>query len=192
MPPTDRPWRCFAAVPIGSAVRFAVEACVAELRTRPGADAWRWSDPEGWHVTLAFLGATDPAAVPRLGKALATAAARHEPFALEAGGLGTFPSRGRARVLWYGVADPRGRLARLAREVQAALSLERDTRFRGHMTLARARDRLGTDASAMVAAPVPSTVRLEVDRVVLYRSHVGRGPARYEALSTALLRGVSM
>jgi 2'-5' RNA ligase len=30
---------------------------------------------------------------------------------------------------------------------------------------------------------------LRVDRVVLYRSHLGRGPARYEALAAASLGG---
>jgi 2'-5' RNA ligase len=190
MPPTERPWRCFAAVPIGPSVRAAVEACVTELRARSGAEAWRWTEPEGWHVTLAFIGATDPATVPRLAASLAAVAAQHEPFTLEAGGLGTFPSRGRARVVWYGVADPRGRLARVARETQAALGLEPADRFRGHLTLARARDRLGTDAAAMLATAAPPTAPLEVDRVVLYRSHLGGGPARYEALTTAVLRGV--
>jgi 2'-5' RNA ligase len=190
MPPDDRPWRCFAAVPIGPAVRDAARACVDQLRTRPDADAWRWTEPESWHVTLAFLGATDPADVPRLSGALAAVAEEHEPFALQAGGLGTFPSRGRARVLWYGISDPQRRLGRLARAVQAALGLEAADRFRGHLTLARARDRFGTDAAALLESVTPSVATLEVERMVLYRSHLGRGPARYEALAAAPLRGV--
>jgi 2'-5' RNA ligase len=189
MPPDDRPWRCFVAVPIGPAVRDAVAACVGKLQARPDADAWRWTDPEGWHVTLAFLGATDPGEVARLSRELAAVADAHAPFELEAGGLGAFPSRSRARVLWYGIADPGGRLARLARAVQAALGLEAVERFRGHLTLARARDRLGTDALALMTGVAPSPARLLVDRVVLYRSHLGRGPARYEALASARLRG---
>jgi 2'-5' RNA ligase len=191
MPPDDRPWRCFVAVPIGPAVRDAVAACVAQLRTRADTDAWRWTDPEGWHVTLAFLGATDPEDVPRLARTLAAVAATREPFELAAGGLGAFPSTRRARVLWYGIADPRGRLAAVAREMQGALGLEAVDRFRGHLTLARARDRLGTDVSTVLAGVTPATARLAVDRVVLYRSHLGRGPARYEALATAPFRGVA-
>jgi 2'-5' RNA ligase len=187
---SDRPWRCFVAVPIDTALREALAAITGDLRGRPGAEAWRWTDADGWHVTLAFLGATDPAAVPRLASALVTVAGAHPPVALAAGGLGAFPSRTRARVLWYGVADPHGALRRLAHSVADACGLAADGRFRGHLTLARVRDRDGTDAAALVEAPTePATLR--VDRLVLFRSHLGRGPARYEAIATAALRGGS-
>ncbi len=175
------------AVPIGPALREAVSQCAGDVRARTGADAWRWTDVEAWHVTLAFLGATDPSSVPRLALTLEDVAREHDPFTLDAGGLGAFPSRGRARVLWYGVADPAGRLRRLAGAARAAIGLPEDDRFRGHLTIARARDRFGTDATALVHASCAAS-RLDVDRLVLYRSHLGRGPARYEALATSELR----
>lgn len=188
-PFVQHPWRCFVAVPSGDALRAAVSGCVAALRAHPTSGDWRWTDAEGWHVTLAFLGATDPGAVAGLSAALDAVAAAHEPFELEAGGLGAFPSRGRARVLWYGIADPDGRLHRLARSVRAAVGLPDDERFRGHLTLARARDRFGTDAGAMLGSVTASGAALTVDRLALFRSHLGRGPAHYEELSTATLRG---
>jgi hypothetical protein len=41
-----------------------------------------------------------------------------------------------------------------------------------------------------VAAPAaPGTLR--VDRLVLFRSHLGRGPAHYEAIATVPLGGTS-
>ena len=55
------------------------------------------------------------------------------------GGLGAFPSPGSARVLWYGVADPDGRLAALAGDLTGALGLDGRGPFRPHVTLARAR-----------------------------------------------------
>jgi 2'-5' RNA ligase len=141
-------------------------------------------------VTLAFLGATDPVSVPGLTSALAAIAGAHPALVLTAGGLGAFPSPRRARVLWYGVDDPRGQLRRLAAAAARAVGLPAEGRFRGHLTLARARDRDGTDASSLVAAAAtPGTLR--VDRLVLYRSHLGRGPARYAALSTIPLGGSS-
>lgn len=188
--PPDRPWRCFVAVPIGPELRAAMEDCAGHLRDRAGDADWRWTEPEAWHVTLAFMGATDPALVPGLGSALSEVAVDHEAFELRAGGLGTFPSRGRARVLWYGVADSEGRLARLARAVREAVGLPPEDRFRGHLTLARARDRLGTDAGGLLDIPAPET-RLSVDRLILFRSHLGRGPAHYEALATAPLQGAA-
>jgi 2'-5' RNA ligase len=187
----DRPWRCFVAVPAGPALRAAMASCARDLRARDGADdVWRWTDAEAWHVTLAFLGATPPAAVPRLAAALERVGSAHEPFARPAGGLGAFPSRRRARVLWYGVADRDGRLRRLAGAVRAAVGLPEDDRFRGHLTLARARERFGTQANALAGTSC-SASRLDVDRLVLYRSHLGRGAARYEALATVRLQGPS-
>jgi 2'-5' RNA ligase len=109
-------------------------------------------------------------------------------FTLDAGGVGGFPSRARARVLWYGVADPDGQLRRLAGAVRTAVGLEHDDRFRGHLTLGRARERFGTDVRALAEMPCPVS-KLDVDRLVLYRSHLGRGPARYEALAAVPLRG---
>jgi len=186
----DRPWRCFVAVPIDDDLRAAVDDTVRGLRAAPGADAWRWTDAEAWHVTLAFLGATDPASVPGLASALAAVAGAHPAFALAAGGLGAFPGPRRARVLWYGVADPRGELRRLAGAAARAVGLPDEGRFRGHLTLARARDRDGADASSLVDVTArPGALRVE--RLVLFRSHLGRGPARYEALATVPLKGLS-
>ena len=186
MADAQRPWRCFVAIPIGAELRAALEESLQVLRALPGADAWRWTDAEAWHVTLAFLGATPPASVPRLAAALEDVAQAQVGFSLDAGGLGAFPSRARARVLWYGVADPEGRLRRLAGAVRTAVGLAEDDRFRGHLTLARARDRFGAEAVTLLDAASPAS-RLDVDRLVLYRSHLGRGPARYEALATAPL-----
>jgi 2'-5' RNA ligase len=71
------------------------------------------------------------------------------------------------------------------------MGLPPDARFRGHLTLGRARDRFGTDASALLDRADGPVSRLEVDRLVLYRSHLGRDPARYEALSSAPLGAAS-
>ena len=190
MADAELPWRCFVAVPIDSELRAAIERVARDLRARPGAEGWRWADAEAWHVTLAFLGATDPDQVSRLSEALERVGAAHDAMELPVGGLGAFPSRARARVLWYGISDAGGSLRQLAEAVRGALGMVTDERFRGHLTLARARDRFGTDAGALVDAPAP-TSRLVVDRLELYRSHLGRGPASYEALTTVPLRGVA-
>jgi RNA 2',3'-cyclic 3'-phosphodiesterase len=189
MSTAERPWRCFVAVPIPDDLRAALAEHVARLRRLDGADAaWRWTDPEGWHVTLAFLGATEASAVPGLERSLVTVAASHSPFAIVTGGHGAFPSRGRARVLWYGIADADGQLRRLARETQTAVGLDSESRFRAHLTLARARERDGSDASHLLSISSPPG-QIAVDRIVLYRSHLGRGPAHYEELASAPLSG---
>jgi 2'-5' RNA ligase len=187
----ERPWRCFVAVPIGEELRADLTAAVERLRDAdPERDAaFRWTDPQGWHVTLAFLGSTPADAVPRIIEAMRTAAAGVGPFGLATGGLGAFPSPRRARVIWYRVADPERGLRGLARAVRGALHLEDGSAFRAHLTLARARaDRGSPLDDGLLAADLPSG-EIVVDRLVLYRSHRGRGPAQYESLADVPLSG---
>ena len=184
-------WRCFVAVPIGDDLRERLRRAVDRWRSQPETADLRWTDPAGWHVTLAFMGSTDPEAVPALSNALASAVSDVRPFRVTAGGLGTFPRPSATRVLWYRLADADGRLADLSSRVRAAVgaSEEGDQRFQAHLTLARARNGRGTRLPAgwldRTAGP---RGRLAVDHVVLYRSHLGgRSPARYEALASVQL-----
>ena len=179
--------RCFVAVPIGDQLRADLAAAVDAWRLERDAPNLRWTDPDGWHVTLAFLGQVPPSLVAPIEDALSSVSRRSMAFRLASGRLGAFPSPNRARVIWYRIENDGARLALLAHEVQSALAplvprLADAPSFRPHLTLARARDERGlrlADWLARREAPVGS---IEVDRVVLYRSHLGRGPAQYEPL----------
>ncbi|HEX5578086.1 MAG TPA: RNA 2',3'-cyclic phosphodiesterase, partial [Candidatus Limnocylindria bacterium] len=115
-----RPWRCFVAVPLPGELREDLRTWMTTVRRDGSLDAdWRWTDPDGWHLTLAFLGATPADAVPAIVDRLAAVAGESEDFAVAAGGIGAFPGRNRARVLWYGVRDEERRLAELAQRVRA-------------------------------------------------------------------------
>jgi 2'-5' RNA ligase len=175
-------WRCFVAVPLGEELRRELAAAVDGWRHSPALAGLRWSDPASWHVTLAFLGSIEASSVPDVAGRLADAAARHLAMRLSTGGVGGFPSAARARVAWYGVADPWGALAALARDVRRATAVE-GSAFRGHITLARAR-RDPVDLRAWLREADAPGGGLVVDRVELMRSHLGSGPARYEVLES--------
>lgn len=179
-------WRLFVAVPIGARLRASLVAAVAGWRPRADLEGLRWSEPDAWHLTLHFLGGADPADVQRITASVADVAASHAPMRLSTGGLGAFPSAGRARVAWYRVADPERRLRRLADDVRSALAPDEPGRFRAHVTLARARSE-PVDLRPWIGEAVAPVGRLDVDEVRLMRSHLGRGPARYEILATARL-----
>jgi 2'-5' RNA ligase len=168
---------------------------VTAWRAEADAPDLRWTVPEGWHLTLAFLGATDPGAVPRLLDAVRSAVGDRAAWAAPTGSLGTFPGPRRARVVWYGVADRDARLGDLAAAVRRALepmapALRGTSPFQPHITLGRARDPRGADVTTWIAGRQPPAGSVPVDRVVLYRSHLGGGqPARYEPLGSVLLTG---
>lgn len=120
----------------------AVESVQAPLREASGL---RLTDPEQAHVTLKFLGETDPDRLPALREALAeaVAAADVEPFEARFGGLGVFPDLDYIRVVWLGVRSGHGdaELTRLheaieARTVELGFEPE-DHAFTPHVTLAR-------------------------------------------------------
>ena len=182
---TDR-WRLFVAVPIGEQLRRDLADAAVRWRARADLQGLRWTDPADWHLTLAFLGATDPAALRRLTEALEVVATTHEPVELPTGGVGAFPSARRARVAWYGVGDPEGRLARLADAVRRAVGVDAATSFRAHLTLGRAR-RDPIDLRPWLQDAEPPVGRLAVEGVQLMRSHLGHGPARYEVVSSHAL-----
>ncbi|MDQ6683297.1 MAG: RNA 2',3'-cyclic phosphodiesterase [Chloroflexota bacterium] len=179
-------------MPISPELRQALAVAVDALRCVPELRTLRWTAVESWHLTLAFLGPTPHDAVPEIAAQLGGVAGRHAPFRASAGGIGAFPAPSRARVLWLGVSEPDGRLAGLATDVVAALGLRPTSEFRAHLTLARApahgsfRLPRGGSWSEVAAAlrGKPAATRLDVDTMVLMRSHLGRGTPHYEPLET--------
>ena len=180
-------WRCFVAVPLPDALRADLADVVSAWRGEPNGPDLRWTDPAGWHLTLAFLGWVEAGLCEGILGRLLNPARQARPADLTAGGLGVFPSPRRARVVWYGPADADGAAASLAQGVRGALApiiptVDEGSPFRPHVTLARARPERGLDlASWMSGRAVPAGV-IPLERVILYRSHLGRGPAHYEPL----------
>jgi 2'-5' RNA ligase len=189
--PEAKPLRLFIAVDVPDAVKTGLAGNVARFRDRvPQA---RWTRSDGWHVTLKFLGTTWPRLVEMVSAAMTAAAAEAKAFPSAVTELGAFPSAGRARVIWAGLSDPDGRFAALAGRLDDLLAEEFDTETRPltpHLTLARlspARD-VREFAPDLVGASVPSEP-FEVDRLVLYQSHLSAKGATYEPLLEALLSG---
>jgi 2'-5' RNA ligase len=153
----------------------------------------RWVRVEGLHLTLRFLGATPDERLSELASAIANACRGLPPFAAALAGGGAFPSQQRPRVLWLDVARGAAELEVLTRRLDAEMQQlgwpADDRPLRAHLTLARTDGVPGAAdaASRLVAAARDLELRWQVDRLVLYRSLLGRGPARYESLAEARL-----
>ncbi|HEX6208140.1 MAG TPA: RNA 2',3'-cyclic phosphodiesterase [Actinomycetota bacterium] len=182
--PEAKPLRLFAAADIPEDHRTAVEELIGPWRERlPGG---RWDPPEKWHVTLKFLGRTWPRLVERVEEACRETAASVEPFEARLTSLGVFPSPGRARVLWVGLDDRTEGLRRLAAGLDERLASEFEPEkraFTPHLTVARFRDPVRIEDPEALRRVECSAPPFEVDRLVLYRSHLlGPRGSRYEAV----------
>jgi 2'-5' RNA ligase len=177
--PEARSLRLFVAIEVPPEATRAVETAVGPLREAfPQA---RWVPTENWHVTLKFLGQTWPRLGTWVGEHVAEAAASSAPFDTRFEGVGTFPSPRRARVVWAGLEDRAGRMAEVARALDAGLAKEfrPETRaFTPHLTVARSDPPLTVPEAFADTAVEP--VAFRVDRIVLFRSHLRRPAPVYE------------
>lgn len=129
--------RLFVAIEIPDKIREALAAFLKEMRgVAPQA---KWVRAENLHVTLKFLGETEPARVPAVKSGLA-AIRSSEPVTLEFGGLGFFPNEKRPRVFWAGM-EAAANLKSLAQDIDHGMyrlgfSVEQRP-FAPHLTLAR-------------------------------------------------------
>lgn len=158
-----------------------LEELVAPRRQdRDEARPLRWSRPEQWHVTLAFMASVPDRALDDLLERLASAAERTDPFETWLSGGGAFPDVAAGRVLWTGVepGEPLAALAVRARNAATTSGVEVDgTRFRPHLTLARAGRPTEMTRWLRVLEPYRSPV-WPADHLALVASHLGDGPRR--------------
>ncbi len=133
--------RTFIAAEMPQSVRSRGLDLIERLRPA-GADV-KWTAADQMHLTLKFLGDVPATDVPGVCDAVADAASGIEPFEIECGGAGAFPSASRPRTLWLGLTDGHEPMAALHKAVETALAdlgfRPEHRRFHGHLTLGRVR-----------------------------------------------------
>ncbi len=193
----EAPLRLFFAVALPAETLDACRAVIDPVRLGPMGRSGRWVRTENLHLTVRFLGDTDPSLVPVLGDAAREAAAAVDAFDVELAGAGAFPDGRHPRTLWIGVERGNAELEALDFGLVAPLrrlGFDVDARpRRAHLTIAR------TDAArpevshamgqSLWAAADNWSSTFRAEHLVLYRSHLGGGAPRYEPLVEAPLRG---
>lgn len=188
--------RLFVAIPLDAGARRALEDRIHQIGRTFSAMPVKWVRPENWHLTLRFLGETDPARVEVLTSRLRGACVHFPGQDLALSGLGAFPNALEPRVIWVGLSVP-SQFMKLAESVRNAAEgfgqpgRDHDV-FHPHLTIGRVKDvaapqrrALGRDLEQRdFGAPIP----WRVNRVVLMRSDLRPGGSTYTELAEFRLK----
>lgn len=192
--------RLFFAIDLPEELAEPVAALQDDLSAAEGLS---FTDPEQAHLTMKFLGevpaagATADAGVPtedeadegeptvsdaKVAGAAAAQAADLDPFEVEVGGLGAFPSEEYISVLWAGVGAGAAELTDLAAALETETTErgfdEADNAFTPHVTLARMNDARGKElVQDRIRNENPTIGRFTAEELRLKRSVLGEdGP----------------
>ncbi|WP_420126971.1 RNA 2',3'-cyclic phosphodiesterase [Longimicrobium sp.] len=183
----DSAGRLFVGVALTEEARRAIDAHLR--RAMPDGVPGRLVPAANWHLTLRFLGATQVDQLSTIVRHL-RAAELGTAFEIGFGGLGAFSRPRSARVLWIGLTDSVERMKALAWIVEdaarAAGFATEQKPFKPHLTLSRIQP--PRDVTRAIAGVAPLDLRMPVREVVVFRSHLGGGPARYEVVERFPLR----
>jgi len=180
--------RLFFGIPLSENVRAELASEIHVLKARPVPASLRlvWASPENLHVTLKFLGGTDPGQIAQILGQARTALKEFHPFEVSIEGLGGFPNLDSPQILWAGVNVASENIIRIAKSLDGALvplGFRSENRpFHPHVTLARVKEGKGL---RKILEPIPNhdfgTCR--VDQVILFESHTpSHAPVKYEPL----------
>jgi RNA 2',3'-cyclic 3'-phosphodiesterase len=166
--------RLFVAVPVPQEIREYVYFQALQLGMINGL---KLSNPENYHLTLAFLGEADSSAVER---SLFDTPTTGTSLKITAEGWGAFPTPLVAKVLWAGIhADGLQALSKRIKMVlsESAPNMDRSP-FKPHLTIGRLRDPQPLTLERVYA---PRT--WSVDHYELLESKLGGNGATYSTVA---------
>ena len=185
--------RIFVAFDISEAVRIACDRHIRYLREMFPKVRVGWERSEKLHITLKFLGDTDPIILNELQSRVAKIGSQYVSFRLRLSAAGIFPTTTRPRILWIGVDDPSNTVIGIQSQIEdicADLRFKKENKpFRPHITIGRARE---FQAAAELANEHLQTkiepVEFDVSEIVIYESKLLPTGSAYSVVERAKLR----
>jgi 2'-5' RNA ligase len=183
---SDQGQRAFVALELDHALRERLARAVAEACS--GIPGLRLVAADNIHLTLRFLGPSQPHQLQALEPPLAAAARESPPIGARFAGAGMFPERGSPNVLWVGLRTQPDLLPLQQACERAACGAgfapERRP-FRPHLTVGRFRERL-RERPKLPPLELGDTT---LERLVLFRSELHPERARHTPLASFALGG---
>ena len=141
------PIRTFIAIKIPQDILTQIAVLLSGLKTLGGRITW--VKPENMHLTLKFLGKTDPVQVKNISEKLSQLVLSFNRFEIKFKGLGAFPNFRRPKIFWIGTVGDNSTLIQLANKIDRQMSefgfKPENRRFSAHLTIGRVRDQGGIE-----------------------------------------------
>jgi RNA 2',3'-cyclic 3'-phosphodiesterase len=146
-----------------------------------------WVHPQDLHITLAFLGNAPEAKINAANEVIEAALNKQTTFKMEIDHLGIFGRKDSPRIFWLGL-EKSTELNEVRAEVFSACvasGFTLETRpFSPHITIARkwVGEEAFIDVQLEAMNPFKEQLTFHAERVVLYKTHLGKSP-KYEPIT---------
>jgi len=178
--------RLFVAVFVDNEFKAELAKVQDYIKAKTNPEAVKWVNLDQMHLTLKFLGDIQEDEVDRIKELLFKI---EEPsFSFKVTRLGTFPNKGRIRVIWAGISEGDQPLRNLSSKVRQKLARwgEEEKGFSAHITLGRVRSGYDLSAGTFHLEEVDlkelSTKTQKVERFSLVESRLTKNGPIYNIL----------
>lgn len=178
--------RCFFAIPIQPALIQTFTTIIHQLKKNCPNQPLRWLEPENLHITLRFIGPTNPSQIKALITAAHLASQVSSVFTIDFTAPTFFPSLKKPRVVVLNTAPALAlnHLADSYEQIARNHGFPAETRpFRAHLTLARIKSTLNK-IPRLPALPTLLPLSMTVDKIILFQSVLSPSEATYRIIET--------
>jgi RNA 2',3'-cyclic 3'-phosphodiesterase len=182
--------RLFIAVNILPEERLA--SLISEFRTALASERISWTNPANLHITLAFLGNTEPGKIASIKEMLDEKFSGAVPFSLTLKGTGLFGKKNDPRVIWVRLEKSTAleKSYLFVKEGLRELDVDIEERsFSPHLTIGRIKSITDKDAlAALISRHRDQNLQsVPVDRIILYESLLLPSGPLYKPLAEIFL-----
>lgn len=183
--------RLFIAVPVPEDLKERIVAAQDDIR-RVGVDA-KLVARENLHFTVKFLGEMPEEKIQEIKSAIEKACVNFRSFDIGVAGIGAFPSRNYARMVWISVREGLQDFENLIKAVDenvSELGFHKEAEYTPHLTIARIRSGKNKAELLKLLKRIGQTQvgKMRVNEVKLMKSTLSRKEPVYEEVYSMKLK----
>ncbi len=183
--------RLFIAVPVPEELKEKILGMQNRIKLA-GIDA-KLVEKENLHFTIKFLGETPEEKIQEIKNALEKACANFSSFDIGIAGIGAFPNRNYARVVWVSVREGLQGFENLIKIIDKNLSVlgfKKENEYAPHLTIARIRSGRNLPKLQKMLEESEKTAigKMRVEEVKLMKSSLTKNGPIYEELCGVKLK----